>query len=116
MIKIQNLTDEPIQQHIVIFNRSEITLTLRFWPKTELWTFDATYNNKSVYGLKLSVGVLHILSQNQPFDFIVTDNSGSGIDPFKRDDFSSNRCALYMLEASDMVRIRNGAEVPIAGN
>jgi hypothetical protein len=63
-----------------------------------------------VYGLKLSVGVLHMLSQNQPFDFICVDKSGNGIDPFTRTDFSGGRCEIYLLEAADMVQIR-GVEV-----
>ena len=116
MIKLQNITDEPIQKHTILFERSEVILTLRFYPKVEAWCFDAEYNDKTVYGLKLSAGVLHMLSQNQPFDFIIADNAGIGIDPFKLDDFSSERCSLFMLEARDMIDIRNGAEVPLAGN
>jgi len=111
MIEVQNITDEPIQIHIIIFDEGDITLTLRFLPKTEMWFFDVEYNGKSTKGLKLSVGSLHMVSQNQPFDFEVSDNSGSGVDPFKADDFSSGRCSLYMLERDDMVSIRYGAEV-----
>jgi hypothetical protein len=114
MLKIQNLTSEPIQRHTVLFRRSEVILTIRYYPKPQLWVFDAEYNNKSVYGLKLSVGVLHMVSQNQPFDFFVVDNSGLGLDPLRIDDFSSERCSLYMLEPDDMILIRAGAEVPLA--
>lgn len=114
MIKIDNITDETMQRHIVIFQRSEVILTIRFYPRTEMWCFDVEYNDRAVRGLKLSVGTLHMLSQNQPFDFVVTDNSGNGIDPFKIDDFSNERCSLYMLESDDMIDVRRGAEVPIA--
>jgi hypothetical protein len=72
--------------------------------------FDAEFGDNQVYGLKLSVGVLHMLSQNQPFDFICIDRSGNGIDPFQRQDFSGGRCNIYMLEAADMELIR-GIEV-----
>jgi hypothetical protein len=72
--------------------------------------FDAEFGNKQVYGLKLSVGVLHMISQNQPFDFICVDKSANGIDPFKRQDFSSGRCEIYMLESGEMEQIR-GVEV-----
>jgi hypothetical protein len=112
MRRIQNITDESIQRHTVLFEESEITLTLRFYPKTEHWTFDAEYNGKAVYGLKLSLGVVHMVSQNQPFDFAVVDRSGQGVDPFRIDDFSSDRCRLYLLDANDMIRVRDGAEVP----
>lgn len=113
MRRIQNITDEPIQRHTILFDESEITLTLRFYPKTQHWTFDAEYAGNAVYGVKLSVGVLHMVSQNQPFDFLVVDRSGLGFDPFQRDDFSNDRCRLYMLETEDMVTVRDGAEVPV---
>jgi hypothetical protein len=71
--------------------------------------FDAEFENNQVYGLKLSVGVLHMLSQNQPFDFICIDRSGNGIDPFQRQDFSSGRCEIYMLESNEMEQIRGAA-------
>jgi hypothetical protein len=50
-----------------------------------------------------------MLRQNQPFDFVCVDLSGNGIDPFKRQDFSSGRCEIYMLEAADMEQIRGAA-------
>jgi hypothetical protein len=113
MRKLINLTDEPIQRHTILFEESEVILTIRFFPKTEMWCFGAQYKEKSVFGLKLSVGVLHMVGQNQPFDFIVSDNSNNGIDPFRRDDFSSGRCSLFILDTADMIQVRNGAEVPI---
>jgi hypothetical protein len=113
MRKLINLTDETIQRHTILFEESEVILTIRFFPKTEMWCFDAQYKEKSVFGLKLSVGVLHMVGQNQPFDFIVSDNSNNGIDPFRRDDFSGGRCSLFILDTADMTQVRNGAEVPI---
>ena len=110
MKQLQNLTNEPIQRHTILFEQSEITFVLRFYPRTQVWLFDVEFGNKQVYGLKLSVGVLHMLSQNQPFDFICVDKSGNGIDPFTRTDFSGGRCEIYLLEAADMVQIR-GVEV-----
>jgi hypothetical protein len=113
MRKLINLTDEPIQRHTILFEESEVIFTLRFYPKTEIWCFDAEYNGKSVFGLKLSVGVPHMVSQNQPFDFVVSDNSNNGLDPFKGDDCSSGRCDIYILDAADMIQVRAGAEVPL---
>ncbi len=56
--------------------------------------------------------MLTLLSNNLPFDFIVEDQSNNGIDPFRIDDFSEGRCALYMLEAAEMGEIR-GDTVPL---
>jgi len=111
-VRLQNITDEPHQRHIILFADSQIELILRFHPTAEMWCFDATYKTKSTYGHKLSTGVLHIESTNFPFDFMVSDLSGNQLDPFKRDDFSSGRCALYMFDAEDMEALRGGS-VPI---
>jgi hypothetical protein len=108
--RIQNITSEPIQRHTVLLPDGEITLTLRFYPRTQIWAMDAEYRGWAVYGLKMSLSVLHMLSQNQPFDFTVIDNSNSGIDPFQRNDFSSGRCELIMLERDEIRQIR-GARV-----
>jgi hypothetical protein len=112
MRQITNITAEPIQRHLILFNGSEITLTLRFYPKAQMWCFDAEYNGRKMLGLKLTCGVLHMLSQNQPFDFIVADTSGEGLDPFRWNDFSGGRCKLYILESDDMTEYR-GVEVPV---
>lgn len=112
MRRVQNITGEPIQRHNILFQESEIVLTLRFYPRTQIWAFDAQWQDWNVYGIKLSVGVLHIESQNQPFDFLVTDATGEGFDPFRANDFLDGRCALYILEADDMADIR-GTDVPL---
>lgn len=111
-IQIQDITDEPHQRHVILFEESEIILILRFHPTVEIWTIDVEYKERQAYGYKLSTGVLHLLPLNLPFDFVVSDQSGSGLDPIRVDDFSTDRCALYMLEAADLEDIRGGP-VPI---
>jgi hypothetical protein len=110
--QIINITDEPIQRHTIIFEESEIVLKLRFLPKNEIWLMDIEYGDYQIFGVKLSVSVLHITSGNMPFDFVVFDNSGNGIDPFQSGDFVNGRCSLYMLERDDMLEIRRGEAVP----
>ena len=85
----------------------EIILSLRFYPTIEQWNFDVEFKEKKVLGVKLSLGTLHIVSANLPFDFIVLDGSGEGVDPFKVDDFvTDGRCKLYILDPEDMEEIR----------
>lgn len=111
-VKINNLTDEMKQRHIILFEESEIVLILKFNPSAQIWTIDVTYKDISIYGYKLSLSVSHFESKNLPFDFVVEDATGEGIDPFKKDDFSQGRCLLYMLETDDMEIVRD-APVPI---
>ena len=112
MRQVTNLTDEPIQRHTVIFEESEIVVKLRFFPRHQFWAMDVEYGPFQVFGVKVSVGVLHITSGNQPFDFYATDSSGNGVDPYRRNDFASGRCRLYMFNRADMLKIRRGEAVP----
>lgn len=111
-IKLINITDDAHQQHIVITDDQEITLTLRFLPVVQAWFFDVSYGGRSASGFRLALNVLHMQSQNFPFDFIVEDTSGRDIDPFRLDDFATGRCNLYMLQSEDMAEIR-GQDVPV---
>ena len=108
---IQNIGSEANQKHTILFGESEIILNLRFYPRTTSWFMDVSYGLESIFGVKLSIGVLHLLSNNLPFDFVVRDLSGRGIDPFRRKDFSEGRCELYLLDSDDMEDIR-GVPVP----
>lgn len=112
MIQIENITDEAHQRHTIIFEESEISLSLRFLSIVSIWAISVEYKTKTVSNFKLSTGVLHFKSENLPFDFAVVDTSGNGLDPFRLDDFSTGRSELYMLEADDMTVVR-GVEVEI---
>ena len=111
MREIVNITEDANQRHLIALDDGEIIFALRFYPTIGQWCFDVDFQGKSVKGVKISLGVLHILSQNYPFDFIVLDLSGDGVDPFKVDDFSGGRCKLYILDPDDMEEVRG---VPVA--
>lgn len=110
-LQIQNITSEAYQRHIVQYDPSEITLELRYASIVQSWIMNVEYRDWAIYGVKLSVGTLHIRQENQPFDFVVLDLSGLGLDPVSRNDFADGRCGLFMLTASEMEAIR-GAPVP----
>lgn len=106
MIQIENIGSEAIQRHTILFEESEIILTLRFLPMVSIWVYNVQYRGREANGFKLTAGVLHMVSQGFPFDFLVVDNSGLGVDPIDRNDFLNERCSLFMLEAADMERVR----------
>jgi len=111
MIRLmENITSEQIQDHIVAFNDVTANVRLRYNPQVQCWTIDCQVNNKAAYGIKLSVGTLHMESRNMPIDFIVIDNSGQGIDPVFIDDFSNERCSISIVDDETMADIR-GLEV-----
>lgn len=109
---IQNISNESLQRHTILFEKSEIILTLKYAPSVERWFFDVEYKDFRRLNVALSVGTLHIESENQPFDFAVQLTDDSGLDPFLLNDFSDGRCQLILLEAEDMEQIR-GAPVEI---
>jgi len=109
--KITNITNEAHQQHIIPLNDSEIIFNLRFYPTIQQWCFDVEWQDHVVTGVKLSVGVLHITNTNLPFDFVITDESLNGLDPFQIGDFESGRCNLYILNPVEMETYRG---VPVA--
>lgn len=111
-VRIENISDEAHQRHIILVEDQELVLTIRFLPPVEAWFIDVEYAGRKVSGVRLACNVSHIRSQNFPFDFAAQDLSGRGLDPFRIDDFSENRVALYMLEADDMADIR-GQDVPV---
>lgn len=106
MRELRDLTSEAHQEHLIVLNDDEVTLEMRFLSVTQIWVINVFYKNRSIIGVKLSLGVLHIFAKNLPFDFIVTDNSGLGVDPYAIDDFVSGRCSLFILDPSDMEAIR----------
>lgn len=112
MLRIEGITSETHQIHTVLLGDYEVEVTLRFFPRAQMWTVTAVYRDDRRSNFKLSVGTLHMTSSNLPFDFAVTDTSGAGIDPFKADDFAEGRCWLLLLEPADMEVVR-GAPVPI---
>ena len=111
-VRVENITNEAHQRHVILLDGKEVNAVIRFLPPAEIWTIDINYDDKKATGFKLSLNVLHMQSSNFPFDFTVIDLSGRGLDPFRIDDFSENRVALYMFQRDDMEEIR-GQDVPI---
>ena len=112
MLEIDNITNENFQRHTVLFEETQIVLHLKFYSMLQKWFFDVEYKDFKLFGKHLSVGTPHLITSNQPFDFIVVDLSRKGLDPFKSDDFSRHRTSLLLLEPADMAEIR-GARVPL---
>jgi len=110
MRQIENIGDEGFQNHNILLADGDINLQIRFLSSVQFWQMSVTYQGKSINGVKMSCGVIHMRSANFPFDFIITDESGAGIDPYKSDDFSSGRNIVYLLDSDEMEQIR-GQEV-----
>lgn len=104
-----SVTSDSVQRHRIIFNDVSANILLRYSPQTQQWFIDCEVGSKAAYGIRLSVGTLHMVSRNMPIDFIVVDNSGNGIDPFQSNDFTSGRCTLYIVDDEGMEKVRGQA-------
>ena len=111
MLRIPNIGNEGNQDILIDTLPTEIVLNIRYMSQVQRWYLGLTYGNLTISGVKLSLGVLHIIRLNAPFDFIVIDNSTLDIDPYLLTDFSSGRCDLYMLEPSEILTFRG---LPVA--
>ena len=109
MREINNIGNEAAQDLTFVRDDGDIIINLKFLPLVQIWVMSVTFGDKSINGIKLSTGVLHCRARNFPFDFIVVDNSGNGLDPFRSDDFSNGRCSLYLVEDESMAVIRGQA-------
>jgi len=112
--RLQNITDEPIQNHILEAAGVTVEVTLRFLPQVAAWFADVTCAGKTRRGVRLAIGTLHVESANMPVDMVVRETSGLDIDPTRRDDFSTRRCELFFLMPDEMEAIRGGP-VPVDG-
>lgn len=108
---IANITSETEQRHILLFDRGEATIIIRYLPVVEMWKMRVEFRGDYIDGIKLSLGTLHFRHKNWPFDIMAKAVDGSGIDPYRADDFSSGRCELYMVTPDEMIEIRGG-DVP----
>lgn len=112
-IRITALTSDADQQHTLLTAVGDVRIRLRFHPVATIWTLDVEYGDRAVYGVRMAAGTRHIQGSNFPFDFFVRETSGSGVCPYKADDWSSGRCELWYVTDTEMVEIR-GVEVPLA--
>lgn len=111
MDPITNITDEPIQRHVLIFDRGEAVVTIRYLPTVEMWKMRVEYNGDYIDGVKLSLGTLHFRHKNWPFDIALLCTDNSGVDPYRADDFASGRIEMYLVTPEEMTDIRGG-DVP----
>ncbi|EOV4146602.1 hypothetical protein ACONX0_004468 [Yersinia enterocolitica] len=108
---ITNITDEPIQRYVLLFDRGEAIVIIRHLPTVEMWKMRVEYRGDFIDGVKLSLGALHFRHKNWPFDIALFCTDNSGIDPYRADDFASGRCEIYMVTPDEMIEIRGG-DVP----
>lgn len=109
---VENITSEYIQNHALEFSRGLVNLTLIYEKPVQMWKMNVTYTRlddavqPAINGVKLALSTVHFIHRNWPFDFAVVDTTGSGVDPYRDDDFETGRCELYFITPDEMIKIR----------
>lgn len=118
MIRITGLTRKASQKFTIADPNGggDISMTLRYKPRTQTWSADIAYNGFTLNGYKLTRGpnILGKFRKVIPFGLgvVVTDN----YEPFLINDFESGRVQLFLMtssEVNDVVSlIQGGATIP----
>ena len=101
------LNSNPNQEFVLIIGDKNLHINL-VHSALGGWFVNLRYEGTEVNSVKLSCGVLHLESNNFPFDFWVSTDS-TGIDPYGGDDFVS-RCSLYILDKAEIETLK-GTEI-----
>lgn len=97
---------EGKQKITILYEDTTIVLTVKFRPTIQSWSFDVIFRDEElINGKKLTCGLELLKQFNKPFDFVLVDNSKTGLDPFKQDDFEE-RISMYLLERDDLILLR----------
>lgn len=112
-MRLIQLGEEAQQRFTISNNGFEADILFRFLPVAQQWIMNVTYSGKTINGVKMATGVLHMDSQGYPFDFYVRDTTGNGIDPYRLNDFQDGRCEICLIEPEEMEELR-GYDVEIS--
>ena len=81
-----------------------ISMTLRYLPNNQIWLANFTNppSNWFLYGIKLTNNFNVLRQYQNVISYGLSCVSDDLIDPFLINDFSSNRCRLYLLNNTDI--------------
>jgi hypothetical protein len=109
MIQIQ-LEARAFQSTTIILEKITYIFEFRFLSAVQIWVMSIFKDDEPlIKGAALTLSKMILNQQNFPFDVFLVDNSKTGIDPFKIDDFNE-RINIYLLNRDEVTELR-GYEV-----
>ncbi|BBE09727.1 Uncharacterized protein MCB1EB_1566 [Mycoavidus cysteinexigens] len=94
----------PYQEMTIAFKAHSLRLTLRHNSLADYWAMDVFDLKQDLYtaqGLPLVVGVPLLWRRPVEYCFILTDESGIGLDPVGGEDLGQ-RCLLYIADKTQI--------------
>jgi len=104
--KIDQLTSNGSQLFTLVTDDGiELNCTLRFFPTQNQWILDIVSDNFNVFGITL-VNSINILRQYlRIITFGILISGGTGLDPYRIDDFEQGRSNFFLLNETDLVDV-----------
>lgn len=106
MLLINSLTNNPMQQFTLTgIPGIQISVLLRFMPRTQIWNMDITYGDFVAEGIPLvcSPNLLRQWRNIIPFGLACT--SIYFLDPYTVNDFANQIANLYLLDSADVAAV-----------
>ena len=103
---IETLTDNPNQlQTLTLENRETALIRLYYSGRCQAWYFDLSYNTFQLKGCKVTLTPNTLRQFRKILPFGLAFFSDSDIEPYRLDDFSSNRVQMGILSADEVKEI-----------
>jgi hypothetical protein len=101
--------DSSSKQLVTITTEDNYTfqLLLNYSTNRQGWFWSMAYNNFAVNNCRLNIGIniLHRYKYALPFGLICTSDEPKLVNPYRLDDFESNRIKLYSLSAVEAAQV-----------
>ena len=109
MKRITTLTDSALQKAIIVTDNSkELNLTLKFLPTQKIWIYNITLDDFTINGRRVVVTPNMLRQYVRVIDFGIMCTSENGFDPYRIDDFSTERISLFILTEEEIKEFETG--------
>lgn len=106
MLLIRNLTNDSMQQFVLDgIPGIQVSVLLRFMPRTEIWNMDISYADFTAQGIPLVCGPNLLRQWRNIIPFGIACTSPYFLDPYTINDFIDGNATLYLLDASDVAAV-----------
>ena len=108
MLKIETISQDPIQDIVITLETGEQVLTrLRYLPTIKRWIMNLTYGTKTINGIMLCVhpNLLKQFKSSIPFGIAI--KSKFNLDPTEVDDFANGNTTFYILNATEVKQVND---------
>ena len=108
MLAVNSLTNDPTQQFVLNgIPGIQISITLRFMPRIQIWNMDVSWGTFTALGIPVlcSPNLLRQWRRIIPFGIACTDIYK--LDPYTVNDFAVGDASFFLLNADDVAAVED---------